>query len=260
MIKFDKMHGNGNDFVVMDSIRDDFVPKKIFIRKLADRNTGVGFDQLILIDLPTKPDLDFFVKFYNADGSQANMCLNGVRCAASYIWSHSLAPKKSLKFQTKKIELLCEPFKNQVKVTVPCPKIYQNVNLSKSISKKLNELPFDLVDVGNIHLCIKKNSISKDDLSALYKKLEKNIKPFGINLSIYKNVKGIAEIRTYENGVGETLSCGSASLSVSSLLLKGKINKLRIRSFGGELNFVKSNESILMTGPTAFVYSGDINE
>ena len=63
MIKFDKMHGNGNDFVVMDSIRDDFVPKKIFIRKLADRNTGVGFDQLILIDLPTIPDLDFFVKF-----------------------------------------------------------------------------------------------------------------------------------------------------------------------------------------------------
>ena len=67
MIKFDKMHGNGNDFVVMDSIRDDFVPKKIFIRKLADRNMGVGFDQLILIDLPTKPDLDFFVKFYNAE-------------------------------------------------------------------------------------------------------------------------------------------------------------------------------------------------
>ena len=64
MIKFDKMHGNGNDFVVMDSIRDDYVPKKIFIRKLADRNMGVGFDQLILIDLPTKPDLDFFVKFY----------------------------------------------------------------------------------------------------------------------------------------------------------------------------------------------------
>ena len=105
-----------------------------------------------------------------------------------------------------------------------------------------------------------KNSISKDDLSALYKKLEKNIKPLGINLSIYKNVKEIAEIRTYENGVGETLSCGSASLSVSSLLLKGKINKLRIRSFGGELKFVKSNESILMTGPTAFVYSGNINE
>ena len=85
MINFVKMHGNGNDFIMVNSLEQDFKPKKALIRNLGDRNLGIGFDQMIHIGLPTKENKDFYIKFYNADGSQASMCLNGIRCAASYI-------------------------------------------------------------------------------------------------------------------------------------------------------------------------------
>jgi diaminopimelate epimerase len=94
MINFEKWHGNGNDFVIINSIEQSIKLKKSFIKKISDRNKGIGFDQLIVIGLPTKYDHDFFVRFYNSDSSEASMCLNGIRCASSYIWKNSLAPKK----------------------------------------------------------------------------------------------------------------------------------------------------------------------
>jgi len=93
MTNFDKMHGSGNDFVVINSIEKKLVLKKSLIKKLSDRNSGIGFDQLILINVPTKDNHDFAVKFFNADGGEASMCLNGIRSAASYIWRHNFAPK-----------------------------------------------------------------------------------------------------------------------------------------------------------------------
>ena len=131
MISFDKMHGNGNDFIVMNSIEQEFSPNKRLIKKLSDRNLGIGFDQLILVDLPKKPDSDFFIRFYNADGGQANLCLNGIRCAATYIWNKNLAPLGVLNFQTKKRHVLCEPNKNNVKVTINRPKTFKNEKLKK---------------------------------------------------------------------------------------------------------------------------------
>ena len=97
MINFVKMHGNGNDFIMVNSLEQDFKPKKALIRRLGDRNLGIGFDQMIHIGLPTKDNKDFYIKFYNADGSQANMCLNGIRCAASYIWDQKFAPNLNLR-------------------------------------------------------------------------------------------------------------------------------------------------------------------
>ena len=81
MINFVKMHGNGNDFIMVNSLEQDFNPKKALIRSLGDRNLGIGFDQMIHIGLPTKENKDFYIKFYNADGSQASMCLNGKVCS-----------------------------------------------------------------------------------------------------------------------------------------------------------------------------------
>ena len=85
MVEFEKWHGNGNDFVIVNSIEQELKIKKSFIKKISDRNKGVGFDQLIYVGLPTKDQYSFFVRFYNSDGSEAGMCLNGIRCAASYI-------------------------------------------------------------------------------------------------------------------------------------------------------------------------------
>ena len=100
-IDFEKWHGNGNDFVIVNSIDNKLKIRKNFIRKVSNRNEGVGFDQLIKIDLPTKEDHDFYVKFFNADGSEASMCLNGIRCAAHYVWNNYFSPQKKNIFYDK---------------------------------------------------------------------------------------------------------------------------------------------------------------
>ena len=260
MISFDKMHGNGNDFIILNSIETDFVPSKAFIKKNSDRKFGIGFDQLILVKLPNKEDSDFFIKFYNADGGEADMCLNGIRCAVSYIWKHSFAPKGPLVLETNKKTVICKPSGKNIQASFQMPLEVNNDKLRSSIKKHLKDEKFFIVDAGNKHLCIKKRNIKKEDLNLLYSKLEKIIKPHKINLSIFKQSKELVEIRTYENGVGETLSCGSASASVSSLCLGGKINKVTVVSSGGAIKFAKSNHGILMTGPSAHIFSGVIDE
>ena len=108
-LNFEKWHGNGNDFIIINSIEDELKITRNKIIKISDRNIGIGFDQLIKIDLPTKANQDFFIRFFNADGSEAGMCLNGIRCAAKYIWINSFAPIGTVNFQTKTKNIVCEP-------------------------------------------------------------------------------------------------------------------------------------------------------
>lgn len=259
MINFAKMHGNGNDFVMVNSLEKEFNPKKSLIKKLGDRNLGIGFDQMIHIGAPSKDNRDFTVKFYNADGGRANMCLNGVRCAATYVWDNKFAPKRTLIFQTKKIDIECRPLKEGVEVSLKNPKYFISQGLERKLSKII-KTSFKLIDSGNLHLCIQKKSIDQFDLNGLYKKLETLLRPLGINLSIYSKDKGSYNIRTYENGAGETLSCGSASFSVAYLCLIDEIKKTTIKSSGGSIKFIKLDDRILMSGPTKFVYSGSFHE
>ena len=259
MIKFAKMHGNGNDFVMVNSLEKEFNPKKPLIKKLGDRNLGIGFDQMIHIGAPSKDNRDFTVKFYNADGGQANMCLNGVRCAATYVWNNKFAPQRTLTFQTKRIDIECRPLKEGVELSLKNPKHFVSQDLEKKLSKII-KTPFNLIDSGNLHLCLQKKSIDEFDLNGLYRKLEPLLRPLGINLSIYSKDNSSYRIRTYENGAGETLSCGSASFSVAYLCLINEIKKTTIKSSGGSIKFMKLDDRILMSGPTKFVYSGSFHE
>ena len=110
-----------------------------------------------------------------------------------------------------------------------------------------------------MHLCIKQNSIKNVDMNTLYKTLAKHIKPLGCNLSIYKVLKDNIDIRTYENGAGETLSCGSASASVASIELHKK-SKTTILSSGGKLQFLLYKDKLKMIGPAKNVFKGVIEE
>ena len=132
MIDFEKWHGNGNDFVIINTVEKNIKLTKSFIKKISDRNKGIGFDQLIAVGLPTKDDHDFFVRFYNSDSSEASMCLNGIRCASSYIWKNSLAPIKKISFKTKHNNIKCYPENNNdVSVVINKPKEIENPLLKK---------------------------------------------------------------------------------------------------------------------------------
>ena len=187
------------------------------------------------------------------------MCIRDSRCAASYIWDQKFAPKRSLSIQTRKRDIECNPINNGVEVIVSEAKYFSESNLEKEIKRFVKD-PFALVDSGNLHLCIQRKNIAKFDLDELYNKLASHIQPLGINLSVYSKGGKDIDIRTYENGVGETLSCGSASFSVACLSIKDNIKKVTIKSSGGSLKFRKVNENIFMSGPTKFVYSGSFNE
>ena len=260
-ISFEKWHGNGNDFVIVNSIDNEIKIKNSFIKKISNRNTGIGFDQLIHICLPTKADEHFFMKFYNSDGSEAGMCLNGIRCGARYIWGNSFHPESPIKIQTKTKSILCSLFnKTDVSVLIEKP---SEIKVSKEIDKKIESTvgkKFFFSNIGNNHLCIEKESIQKLNLEDLYKSLDEIFNKYNLNLSIFKKNKDHIQIRTYENGAGETLSCGSASLCIAKKFLKQNKNMLKVRSMGGELRFKLVKNGILMTGPACFSYKGNINE
>ena len=257
-LNFEKWHGNGNDFIIINSIEDELKITRNKIIKISDRKIGIGVDQLIKIALPTKPNHDFFIRFFNADGSEAGMCLNGIRCAAKYIWNNSFAPIGKVNFQTKTKNIICEPrAKKMIQVHIEPPdKIVHKSLYNKLKNKGVNN--FFISNIGNNHLCIKMKSIKKINLNEIYKNLEAIIKELDINLSILKKDGNSIDIRTYENGVGETLSCGSAALCVASYFLKDKL--LKISSIGGELVFKKNKNGILMTGPASFIYRGNISD
>ena len=123
MIAFEKMHGNGNDFVVIDALTSNITFSKALVKKIAHRKLGVGCDQLIAINPPKKKEDDFFIKFFNADGSQADMCMNGLRCVAYFIWKNKLAPKKILKLATKTKSIEAKLLKDSmIELTFDLPK------------------------------------------------------------------------------------------------------------------------------------------
>lgn len=259
-ITFEKWHGNGNDFVIVNSIDNEIKIKKSFIKKISNRNLGIGFDQLIHICLPTKSDKHFFIRFYNSDGSEAGMCLNGVRCGARYIWGNSLHPLTPIKIQTKTKSILCSLNNRDVFTLIEQP---SKMRVSREIYKKIEAIAgkkFFFLNIGNNHLCIEKKSIEKLNLEDLYNSLEKALKKLNVNLSIFKKNEAHIQIRTYENGAGETLSCGSASLCVATKFLNQNQNSLKISSTGGELRFKLVKNGILMSGPASFSYKGNINE
>ena len=116
------MHGNGNDFIIIENLTKVNALSKSQIIKIGDRNKGIGFDQLITINPPKKPDHDFYVNFFNSDGSQADMCMNGVRSVGAFLWDARLAPKKSLLLGTKSKPILIKPTNTKkVKVVFDCP-------------------------------------------------------------------------------------------------------------------------------------------
>ena len=101
MIKFKKMHGNGNDFIIVENLTTNQKLSRSQLIKMGDRHKGLGFDQLITINPPNDSNHDFYIRFFNSDGSEADMCMNGVRSVGAFLWKAELAPNKPLLLGTK---------------------------------------------------------------------------------------------------------------------------------------------------------------
>ena len=250
------MHGNGNDFIVMENLTQTNSLTKSQIIKMGDRKKGLGFDQLITINPPKKSNHDFFVKFFNSDGSETDMCMNGVRSVGAFVWDAALAPKKPLLLGTKSKSILIQPTRtkkvkgvldNPVQKIVPKP---EAILLAKCGVNK-----YKFIDAGNRHLVIETKKVFSYDLNELSAKLRKRNFFKGVNISLYTKRGKALELRTNEAGAGETLSCGSASAATASFNIKNGAS-LKIISAGGELSLRKINDKLEMTGPAEFICEG----
>lgn len=277
-MKFTKMHGAGNDYVYVNCFDEPF-PNDVaqLAQKISDRHRGVGGDGLILICPSDRADAQ--MRMFNADGSEAEMCGNGVRCVAKYVYDHGIASKEQLKIETGagvlNLDVLIQNEKvAQVKVDMGEPildglKIPTTWSENPVVSQALNtddqSFQVTCVSMGNPHCVIFVPEISDDLVLGQGPKIENHDAfPARVNVE-FVEILSPTEMRqrTWERGSGETQACGTGASAVCVAgVLEGRTErKVTIHLLGGdlELEWNETDNHVYMTGPAAEVFSGEWN-
>lgn len=272
-MSFTKMHGLGNDFMVVDAISQPFRLRPDVIRKLADRHFGVGFDQLLVVEPPGLPDVDFRYRIFNADGSEVEQCGNGARCFARFVRDQRLTNRRVIRVQTAAgvIELRVGR-EGWVTVDMGVPELNPAAipfaaESGKSVyTVEVNGETVELsaVSMGNPHGVLLVDDVDTAPVETLGPALERHPRfPARANIGFLQVVdRGRARLRVFERGAGETLACGTgACAAVVAGQLRGLLDKrVRITLPGGELVIEWQGEGapVMMEGPTARVFDGQI--
>lgn len=287
MLEFTKMQGIGNDYVYIDCTKKELENPEKISQIVSDRHFGIGSDGLILI-LNSKI-ADFKMEIYNADGSQAEMCGNGIRCVAKFVYDKGLTDKTKIKIETlagiKELELNVENGKvKTVKVDMGEPileaekiPVYIDEKMKAegitptSVIKNLKleaynqNFIFTCVSMGNPHAITFIDDVEKFDVKKFGSVFEvAKAFPKKSNIEFVEIIdKENINMRVWERGSGETMACGTgASASVVACILNNKTsNKVKVHLLGGELyiEWNKENNHIYMTGPAEIVFEGKID-
>jgi diaminopimelate epimerase len=272
-IRFSKMHGLGNDFMVLDQISQDVHLSPELIARLADRHTGVGFDQLLCVEPPTDPESDFRYRIYNADGSEAEQCGNGARCFAKFVVDTGLSVKSELRLQTNTgtiVTQLRDDGMVEVDMGVPSitpsqiPFVADEPSTTYRIAIGDQQVELVAVSIGNPHAVVFIDSVADAPVATLGPLLSRHPRfPCGANVGFCQIVdSGFARLRVFERGVGETRACGTGACAAAVAgRLTGRLgDRIKISLPGGKVKIRWSGpgESLHMLGPACFVYEGHI--
>ncbi|WP_166422735.1 diaminopimelate epimerase [Paraglaciecola sp. 20A4] len=272
-VQFSKMHGLGNDFVVIDNVTQNVFFSKEKIAQLADRNFGIGFDQLLVVEPPYDPEQDFHYRIFNSDGSEVSQCGNGARCFARFVKMKGLTNRNKIVVSTKAGRMvLYHERDGQITVNMGEPnfepaKIPLKANKQENIYIiRNNEHTFfcGAVSMGNPHCVLLVDDVETADVEGIGKMLVAHERfPEGANIGFMQILNsGHIKLRVYERGVGETLACGSgACAAVAVGQLQKKLNKeVTVDLPGGTLKIRwQGPGSILkMTGTAEHVFDGNI--
>ena len=274
-IQFTKMHGLGNDFVVIDAVSQHVNLRASQIEKLANRHTGVGFDQLLLIEPPSRPDADFDYRIFNSDGGEVEHCGNGARCFAKFVTDRELTSKPVITVNTARglIELELTDL-GLVRVNMGQPGLDPNAlpyvgppELDASQTVAL-DIPFDqkqfgLISMGNPHaVCIvdSVDSIAVEDIGRAVQMLPQF--PDSVNVGFVEIVSRTEiRLRVYERGAGETLACGTGACAAVAYarLLEQLDSQVSVATRGGNLQIEWQGigHDLMMTGPAESVFEGE---
>jgi diaminopimelate epimerase len=268
-MNFSKMHHNGNDFVIVANLNRQIKFNSSLIKKLANRNTGIGFDQLLIVEKPKSKKANFNYKIFNNDGTEASQCGNGALCFAHYIIENGLFNGSKLTLETISGFYEVNRITNKkFKVSMGKPSIlskYKNINYDVSTNKFSltlagNKVFFNLLLIGNLHAIILVKSFNENFIKTVGGKLSGSqfIKD-GANVNFVKVInRNQINLRVFERGSGETLSCGSGSTASVIQLQNNKLlnNKVIVKMPGGTLIVKKEKSNYFLIGQPKKIYDG----
>lgn len=272
-LRFSKMHGLGNDFMVIDMISQDIALSAEKVRDWSNRHTGIGFDQLLLLQAPSDPACDFRYRIHNADGSEVEHCGNGIRCIARFAYEQGLTHKKELRFQLPNgivtTQLLDD---GMVRVNMGAP-VFEPVNIPFQADSQAAVYALDVegetceisaLSMGNPHAVMVIEDALKAPVLTLGPAIERHPRfPQRVNAGFMQVMNpGYIRLRVYERGVGETEACGTGACAavVAGITRELLDNQVEVELIGGmlQLEWQGGNSPVMMTGPTATVYEGQL--
>ena len=272
-IRFTKMQGLGNDFVVIDGINQPVNLTKDTVRKLSDRRFGVGCDQVLVVETPKHPENDFGYRIFNHDGSEVENCGNGARCFAKFVRDKKLTGKRTIRVETLGGELVLHvcPQGNVtvdmgVPVLVPADIPYNAQAQAITYPLMVNGTIYDVsaVSMGNPHAVIVVDDVQTAPVETLGPAVESHPDfPNRVNAG-FMAIKGrdTIDLRVYERGAGETLACGTgACAAVVAGRLRGLLDDVvTVNLPGGQLSIKWQGEgqAVMMTGPASNVFQAQI--
>lgn len=272
-LRFSKMHGLGNDFVVLDGIRQLVQLDPAQLRALADRRFGVGCDQILLVEKAQQPGVDFRYRIFNADGSEVEQCGNGARCFVRFVVDQQLTDKREIRVETMSGVIGPRLEANglvTVDMGVPrfLPAEIPFVSDSDAVVQPLQvgdaEVAISLVSMGNPHAVQVVAEVDTAPVAEQGPLIESHARfPQRVNAGFMQvEDRHAIRLRVYERGAGETLACGTgACAAVVAGIRRGLLDSpVRVTTRGGDLHIAWGGEGqpVLMTGPAVTVFEGEI--
>lgn len=272
-LKFTKMHGAGNDFVVIDSYTTPVELSTAQIRHIANRFFGVGCDQLLMVEKTNTPNVDFRYRIFNADGGEVEQCGNGARCFVRFVIDKGLTTKRTIHVETASgiITLTLED-NGEVSVNMGPPNfnpqalpfLADQQQLQYSLALEKTTLNISAVSMGNPHAVVVVDDINTAPVQQLGPQIESHVQfPQRVNAGFMQIINPHEiNLRVFERGSGETLACGTGACAavVSGIQLNLLQSPVLVNTRGGQLQIAWQGTSspVIMTGPAMIVFEGEI--
>jgi diaminopimelate epimerase len=267
------MHGLGNDFVVLDGVRQQFALTPEQVRYLADRHFGVGCDQILVVEKPTQAGVDFRYRIFNADGGEVEQCGNGARCFVRFVHEQGLTEQREIRVETMK-GIIAPRLEGDGNVTVDMgiprflpqeiPFLHDDDTVVYHLDVADETLEISVVSMGNPHAVQVVDCVDAAPVGAHGPLIESHARfPQRVNAGFMQVVDTHAiRLRVYERGSGETMACGTgACAAVVAGIRRGLLESpVRVSTRGGDLNIAWGGDGrpVRMTGPAVTVFSGEI--
>lgn len=272
LLRFTKMHGLGNDFMVVDLVTQRYKFNSAMVKRLGDRKLGVGFDQLLIIEIPSNPDMDFRYRIFNSDGSEVEHCGNGARCFALFVKDKRLSAKRQLNVETAKGNMLLTIRDDrQVEVNMgppilapaQIPFLAEQQQTSYPLQIDHQTLQICAVSMGNPHGVLVVEDVATAPVEQLGIAIqEQGVFPESANIGFMQIVSpDEINLRVYERSVGETLACGTGACAavVAGRRLGLLAPRVKVNVTGGDLEIfwdAGDTDPVIMTGPATNVFEG----